>query len=500
MAFDRVITVRSVADKLGNDPVSAQYKQHIQRALDSEAANLVLPRTLDDAHETLGSAGYLSGASQLTTLPKHNCHIGQRKLALGLIDFMTLSSVKHGGAPLFVVYPGASIMACLAAHQIFPTARFLCFDPEFKATVPNVKNELRSTTADHFEKVAVIRGESVPVDDVVRHFTAGKPIVVLTDGAGMYGDASHDTVKIVYAQVEGGAAAKRSMIYCSDIRRSGPDAQGGDPPEDQIAEEMVSQALWAKALGVECLMFKMRLPFPKPDGSVPDDLYAIYRTFCEGVDATFSDGSRMAGRVGYLDGECRLQAYARQTSAEMRLISTNGVRLKAYDLKRVEETMAAFNNVYRSFACFKPDVAVPAEYAAHMQRQLTADNNRCMSFDAVAEACILYAAHQAAVDGAADEAPAGGAIRCADAFASLFAPGRHPRDCRAGTEAKVARGHKGHAKSKPPMRKKSDGGPRSDFTPAFGGGGRKGSAVHNQLAWRVYITLAVMIPVVLASS
>jgi hypothetical protein len=38
---------------------------------------------------------------------------------------------------VFVVYPGASIMACLAALKIFPRAKFLCFD-RLRATVTNV--------------------------------------------------------------------------------------------------------------------------------------------------------------------------------------------------------------------------------------------------------------------------------------------------------------------------------------------------------------------------
>jgi hypothetical protein len=40
-------------------------------------------------------------------------------------------------------------------------------------------------------------------------------------------------------------------------------------------------------------------------------------------------------------------------SAELRLIGTEGVKLKRYSLKEIEETMAAFNTVHRSHTCFK---------------------------------------------------------------------------------------------------------------------------------------------------
>jgi hypothetical protein len=40
----------------------------------------------------------------------------------------------------------------------------------------------------------------------------------------------------------------------------------------------------------------------------------------------------------------------REASAELRLIGTEGVKLKRYSLKEIEETMAAFNTVHRSHA------------------------------------------------------------------------------------------------------------------------------------------------------
>jgi hypothetical protein len=55
----------------------------------------------------------------------------------------------------------------------------------------------------------------------------------------------------------------------------------------------------------------------------------------------------------YLDGQCYIQLYAREASAELRLIGTEGVKLKRYSLKEIEETMAAFNTVHRSHTCFK---------------------------------------------------------------------------------------------------------------------------------------------------
>lgn len=350
----------------------------------------------------------------MAQLSRMNCHIGQRKLSLALVEFMTLARVRCGSDSMFVVYPGASIMACLAATHLFPGARFLCFDPSYASTVQNVLRELGDHAQMSMRKVSVIRERVAIADAAVKAFETGSTIAVFTDDSGLYGDASHTLALDVQRRV----AKDSELLFVSDVRMSGPD--GKEPGELQIAEDMAAQARWLKDIGARCWVVKMRLPFLNAAGALDPAVAAVYAK----LGGTSTAGK--AHEVPYLQGTPYVQLYGRTTTTELRLVGLDGFAMQTYDLRPVEQIMAAFNTVHRSHTRFTSAESVRGPGFDELVDETLSPEARKGTYDAVAEASILRDALATRLSAP----PSTDALRAVFAeFSALFAQGRHPRTC-----------------------------------------------------------------------
>jgi hypothetical protein len=309
--------------------------------------------------------------------------------------------------------------------------------------VTNVKKELGHRAETVLRNVEVIRAAEADKAAAIDAFTVSyKNIVVFTDDAGMYGDDSHKLVKDVHKGVMKHDSRKREIIFCSDVRMDPPAPEeepilsisksikkstsktGGtiDPSELQIAEEMIAQATWVNNLDVKCFVLKFRMPFG-PD----EELEALYEGLHKKLKLKNPSSIKGDTAYPYLDGQCYIQLYAREASAELRLIGTEGVKLKRYSLKEIEETMAAFNTVHRSHTCFKfPEGhKVPEGFMELVKNELSPQSMPCLSYDALCEAGILYRAMVLA-GGPRDSISLRNKM---NVFSSLYSSGRHPQTC-----------------------------------------------------------------------
>ena len=465
---DALVRIKGALETGGAEHAAA-YIAHIEIALKSRSGSPVsVPRTIAQLDNVLGRAPYLEHAGALTELTRSNCHIGQRKLALALIEFLNISARVHETTDLFVVYPGASILACLAAADLYPTARFLCFDPAYDATVTNVRHELGRRADAVMRHTCIIRSEKADRVTALEAFANGQNIVVYTDQAGMYGDESHTLAKAVHANLHDLDGRKREMVFCSDVRMTTPAKLGADPSELQIAGEMVSQALWTRNLGVKCFQLKFRMPY-----GLDPEIEALYEGLCTSIPAGCgnSGNSSKGPSLPYLDGDCYVQLYARETSAELRLVGTDGVKLKRYALRTIEETMAAFNTVHRAHTCFKPrdTKAVPDEIVRVIADELSPPSIPCVSYDALCEGAIIFESIMIA-GGPRDPIQQKRTLQQKmRSFSSLYASGRHPKTCavKKSPENLVGRpGKQGKRRRKPVNRKRFAGGmARSVYEP-----------------------------------
>jgi hypothetical protein len=297
----------------------ASINRHVDAALRSLKEPIPIFRTLEawtvpkSAIPTYAQVSAL-GCNALSIV---NCHNGQRKLTLSVLEFVcvALERLECKASDMVVVYAGASGLAVTIAAKLFPDLRFILYDP-----APN-------TTAllDPSFKDVVVYTTKASADAGMHSWTTGKQVTVCTGDAGWFNDDVAAALKTV---------TKRSkhVAFISDVRVSND--------EESIVKDMLNQQRWTGLLGATAYMFKFRVPYD-------EKLVSRY-------DVHGKKGGD--GKLPYLDGSLYIQLYPRPTTAELRLIgfrvSPSRYRLRIYDVREIEGKMALFNLVYRSNARF----------------------------------------------------------------------------------------------------------------------------------------------------
>jgi hypothetical protein len=134
---DKLTSVRKLLEEDDTLPFAKSTSYIAAIASREPDAAIIVPRTL--RWWRLWGAPYVEKSDILNQLPCRIVTSDKRKLALALVvhEYMRRCPFKPD---FFVVYPGSSIMACLAAAELYLPA--LCYDPAFDATVTNVRREL----------------------------------------------------------------------------------------------------------------------------------------------------------------------------------------------------------------------------------------------------------------------------------------------------------------------------------------------------------------------
>ena len=112
---------------------------HIQIAIKSHdpdgTGKVPLFRTIDEFQKTTQcpypSYNYISSSSELDVLSILNCHNGQRKLTMSVLEFLTVSltHLKVPQSDVLIIYAGASGLASVIAANIFKQVQFVLYDP-----------------------------------------------------------------------------------------------------------------------------------------------------------------------------------------------------------------------------------------------------------------------------------------------------------------------------------------------------------------------------------
>ena len=366
--------------------VAPSMLTHIETACASTRSPITIPRTLDDLRSSFGGASYPESV-KMSNLSR-NKHVGQRKLCLALIEFLTevhalqLRTTQRT-TPLFVVYVGSSIVAALAANDLFPNDRFMCYDPSFDMTVDIARRELGPDSLKILDSRVATMTRTMSPRDAVRSLSS-KPILLFTgQAAGRFHDST-----CAYVLNVANLLPSMETAFVSDIRRSVHDLR----KEHAISEDMVNQARWTLLLKVRFYCFKFRLPF-----ALADDIRAEY--------ATLADTSMLRDdhTVPYFGGMCMLQKYAPDPTTEMRLFGLNTPSMTLYDISEVESLLAPFNVVHRSRTTFKPypaitrdgDERIPRKDVEGAAMRLDGSVNDgtgtywASSFDTLGECCVI---------------------------------------------------------------------------------------------------------------
>ena len=391
--------------------------RHLEIASESQSVPAKLPRTLSDARSTFGPASY-SESLEICKFAR-NCHVGQRKLCVALIEFLT--EVHHAqitrrgvSSPVLVVYAGASIVAALAALDLFPTDRFVCYDPSVEMTVNVARRGLGHDGARVIDARTTIATSHLTAVEAAKSLE-NKPILLFTGPSqGVFKDST-----CTYILHVAKACAPLELVFVSDIRRSiGP----GAGKELAIAEDMVNQARWAKFLGVAFYCLKFRLPF-----ELTDDIRVEYTRLRDiSCDKITPDS------IPYFDGLCIIQKYAPEYSTELRLVGLHEPKLVTYNIKDVESICAPFNVVHRGHSRFLPYTAmtesgpnrIPSWVVLAQVKAIQALSGCTGLFDAMGECCVI---RDAVLVGNAESGSKEYAVACSR-FCSMFAS----RPCKRG--------------------------------------------------------------------
>lgn len=308
---------------------------HLVAAQKSRATPMPLTRTLDEmVVPDVPTYEALATLPQARLLSLANCHNGQLKLTLSVLEFLGVALSKLGvpHSDVLVVYAGASGMASVVAAHVFPELHFWLYDP-----APNTVQLM-----PRFDDKAIVRTPtSAPPDP-------SKRIVVFTDKAGWFSD---DVARAVRA-----ANPRKHLLFISDIRSL--------VGEDDIAADMRRQARWTLLTGAALFMFKFRIPYLTPENE-----RAILEGYSDLGAIEEGTGERLvrskeavapataAAVIPYLKGDLYIQLYGRPHTVELRMI---GERRKdgkyatqLFDVRDIEGKMALFNTVHRSHTSYK---------------------------------------------------------------------------------------------------------------------------------------------------
>ena len=430
--------VSPVFDAIGSSP---EVSNHARRALASRKDPVPVVRTFDGMRDAFGGIPYREEIpASLDALVGRNCHIGQRKLALALIEFLAIvyEDLRRDQKPAgptknaFVVYPGSSLVACITALKFWPDARFVCFDPDYEATVPAAISDL-GKDAVH-ANVHIVDGADV--EGAVRGWFGGghktkRILLFVGDKAGMYCDDTHERILPAFADAW---AADHALAFTSDIRSNAPD--GGDPGEVQISHDMCRQAVWTAAIGAKYFMHKFRMPFPPVDPEIMEN----YRKMAETVGG--AGPVDVGPLIPYLKGTLYIQLYSRRRSAEMRLVGTGGTGIAGYDPVQIEETMHAYNAIHRNHTSFTvpglDQTAGSGTFSKLAALLVPVDAHKAgvFTYEPVAEIAVVQRAVNAS-DGVASVAD------MVEWFDGLFRRHRMPKFCAASSVRRAKGGGSG---------------------------------------------------------
>lgn len=381
--------LRDIEARLAGD--RPDVAAHVRAALDSHTQPMQLFRTLDEldalfARENLPPPPpyeSMAADSRVRALSAVNCHNGQKKLVLSVLEFLGVvlaDSPPPPGSADVVVYAGASGPAAAVAAAVYPGLRILLFDPapNTVALMPPVARRVVRTAFGPGGAAAAVREALDP---------ESPDLQVFTGEAGFFDDG-------VAQAIAASAKGHHRILFISDVR--------ADASEPAIVRDMINQQRWAVLCGAAAYMFKFRAPY-----AWSDDVQRAYAKAARELgDLAVPElpAARDLGpappaappgrRFRYLAGRLHLQLYGRPTTAELRLIGQprhvaglasgqaagqvagHGVEyaMQDYSVPGIEDRLALFNAVYRSHAAFAMPGRLPVVRGAFPSYELAAEH------------------------------------------------------------------------------------------------------------------------------
>ena len=339
---------RRFLQNIGKKYDSKMYAKHILRM--NKLNNPVLT-TIDDIYEIKDSKEFKYKVSAM--LPKPQVHIGQRKLIMSEIQFLTNSDAKYclyaGSAPGNKTH---------TLSLLFPNIKFILIDPNiFDLKIQEYDSKTKETK--------IISHRTKEYDDIVHLKTdddykydgnrAGDNIV-----PGGYVDYIKESKYKIYiiedymSDIYADIFKELDHIFISDIR-SNIDSDTKAPSELDILWNMSMMYNWIKVLKPITSMLKFR-PFYY-NSTFPE-------TFNKNIQSSFNKSKAYGidfianyknSIIQMPASKLYLQTWAGKTSSELRMCIQKSDLDDIEELKNndIDNAMFYFNNICRGMAHFK---------------------------------------------------------------------------------------------------------------------------------------------------
>lgn len=284
----------------------------------------------------------ISKLQETRKLSLSNCHDGQRKLTMSVLEFVanSLNKLNCNEEDVMVVYIGASGLASGICSLVFPKMFFLLYDPD-----PNILDYLPEEVK---HKTSIYKQTNK-----MKTLNKDKPLTIFTERAGFFDDLSAKYCYDVYFKQ---LVNKKYLLFISDIRL------GSDLKETDIVNDMKNQMHWTTEIHADRYMHKFRIPYID-EIKKKEEANTILLSYNDAIhNPNFSLSSHIDEQSNnnflYLKGDLYIQLYGPQRSVELRLHGsknkkTNKYDLSRYNFKEIENKLALFNTIYRSHCAYK---------------------------------------------------------------------------------------------------------------------------------------------------
>lgn len=332
----------------GSD-AEAKVALHVGTAIRSYSRPLKMYRTVEDmklgnlvSYHELEKYNRNPVQNIVRQLSLLNCHDGQRKLVMGMLDFLStaMHALKCDQNDVFVVYAGSSGLASAVAAAVFPNIQIILYDP--------ADNTLEFMPKQYKNISNIYRKSStLPLND---GYTFSQ-LTVFTKQAGYFTDETAKYIKETMFPF----SKRKHLLFVSDIRSE-------ETSEVHIARDMVNQMRWTMMLQASAYMHKFRSPYI--DAANKTEIMSIYENIehlpkeAYSVSKVTTDTNDSDNSFMYLKGKLHVQLYGGQRTMELRLVgaphpTTHKFVLKRYNINKIEDTMAIFNAVYRNHCNYR---------------------------------------------------------------------------------------------------------------------------------------------------
>ncbi len=375
------------------------------------------PKSIPMLYEDLPNNGVVYSSCSVCKHAKTTKHVGQLKLQLNEIEFLTDELPSNDAAAIFVYAGSAPSNHLPKVAELFPNVKFLLVDPHehvlhfvtfdaklLKRRITHLDDEFHALPEFAQQVVYFKHGKTRFPGSLIDLMTpAGIKRVPKSEELATREIEDYDEVVRVLAETNhryyiledlftdnlasalGAIVEKTPVYFCSDIRTSSnpnsvemfsglsaekPTKYDPSPGDIDVLWNLAQQLIWLKLMRPKSAMLKFRVPYYNKLESIDNLPPYQMETFDKarlqyGVDFL---ANYVAKKFVYLKRQkIYLQAFAEVYSGETRYVVNNYDEFEELDMKEYENKLYYYNNFERALRyhhgqewCFSKEIGVDA--------------------------------------------------------------------------------------------------------------------------------------------